>query len=166
MARYVSSKEHLIILMNLLRVRFILHFKVDAQPLELLVLCVPECAVPLQNLSLLFVHTVRIKAKLFKQRLSTSSRYNISQLLPCLHTYCCSVVNFYFHWLILIQNACRHQLFVVNKEKPSEITCILHANRNKLLRFLKDFSAVDKGKSEPRLYCFSAFSEPNHVREY
>ena len=66
MARYVSSKEHLIILMNLLRVRFILHFKVDAQPLELLVLCVPECAVPLQNLSLLFVHTVRIKAKLFK----------------------------------------------------------------------------------------------------
>ncbi|KAG2554405.1 hypothetical protein PVAP13_9KG611300 [Panicum virgatum] len=36
------------------------------------------------------------------------------------------------------------KLFVVNKEKPSEITCILHANRNKLLRFLKDFSAVDK----------------------
>ncbi|RLN20036.1 putative MO25-like protein [Panicum miliaceum] len=36
------------------------------------------------------------------------------------------------------------KLFVVNKEKPSEITCILHANRNKLLRFLKDFSSVDK----------------------
>ncbi|KAG2543109.1 putative MO25-like protein At5g47540 [Panicum virgatum] len=36
------------------------------------------------------------------------------------------------------------KLFVVNKEKPSEITCILHANKNKLLRFLKDFSAVDK----------------------
>ena len=82
-----------------------------------------------------------------------------------LHTFCCSVVNFYFHWMILKQNACRQQLFVVNKEKPSEITCILHANKNKLLRFLKDFSAVDKGKSEPRLYCFSAFSEPNHVRE-
>ncbi|OEL28261.1 hypothetical protein BAE44_0010717 [Dichanthelium oligosanthes] len=36
------------------------------------------------------------------------------------------------------------KLFVLNKEKPPEITHILHANRNKLLRFLKDFSTVEK----------------------
>ncbi|KAF8776305.1 hypothetical protein HU200_003711 [Digitaria exilis] len=36
------------------------------------------------------------------------------------------------------------KLFVLNKDKPAEITDILHANRNKLLRFLKDFSTVDK----------------------
>ncbi|RLN42815.1 putative MO25-like protein [Panicum miliaceum] len=42
------------------------------------------------------------------------------------------------------------KLFVVNKEKPSEITCILHANRNKLLRFLKDFSSVDKDAEDKK----------------
>lgn len=35
------------------------------------------------------------------------------------------------------------KLFVLNKEKPPEISAILHTNRNKLLRFLKDFT-VDK----------------------
>ncbi|PVH33177.1 hypothetical protein PAHAL_9G586800 [Panicum hallii] len=53
--------------------------------------------------------------------------------------------------LIILMNLLRDQskaiqveAFHVFKEKPSEITCILHANRNKLLRFLKDFSCVDK----------------------
>ncbi|KAJ1298583.1 hypothetical protein BS78_01G464700 [Paspalum vaginatum] len=36
------------------------------------------------------------------------------------------------------------KLFVANKDKPPEIVSILHANRNKLLRFLKDFESVDK----------------------
>ncbi|CAL4929318.1 unnamed protein product [Urochloa decumbens] len=36
------------------------------------------------------------------------------------------------------------KLFVLNKEKPPEISAILHTNRNKLLRFLKDFSSVEK----------------------
>ncbi|CAN6302112.1 unnamed protein product [Urochloa humidicola] len=36
------------------------------------------------------------------------------------------------------------KLFVLNKEKPPEISTILHTNRNKLLRFLKDFSSLEK----------------------
>ncbi|CAD6209796.1 unnamed protein product [Miscanthus lutarioriparius] len=36
------------------------------------------------------------------------------------------------------------QLFVANKEQPPEITSILRANRSKLLRFLKDFTTVEK----------------------
>jgi len=38
------------------------------------------------------------------------------------------------------------QLFVANKEQPPEITSILRANRSKLLRFLKDFTTVERGK--------------------
>ncbi|WVZ55647.1 hypothetical protein U9M48_006282 [Paspalum notatum var. saurae] len=36
------------------------------------------------------------------------------------------------------------KLFVASKDKPPEIVSILQANRNKLLRFLKDFDSVDK----------------------
>ncbi|CAD6202306.1 unnamed protein product [Miscanthus lutarioriparius] len=36
------------------------------------------------------------------------------------------------------------KLFVANKEQPPEITSILRANRSKLLRFLKDFTTVEK----------------------
>ncbi|KAG0534113.1 hypothetical protein BDA96_04G251100 [Sorghum bicolor] len=36
------------------------------------------------------------------------------------------------------------KLFVANKEQPPEITSILRTNRSKLLRFLKDFTAVEK----------------------
>ena len=42
------------------------------------------------------------------------------------------------------------QLFVANKEQPPEITSILRANRSKLLRFLKDFTTVEKGKFAAR----------------
>ncbi|XP_066357397.1 putative MO25-like protein At5g47540 isoform X3 [Miscanthus floridulus] len=36
------------------------------------------------------------------------------------------------------------KLFVANQEQPPEITSILRANRSKLLRFLKDFTTVEK----------------------
>lgn len=43
------------------------------------------------------------------------------------------------------------QLFVANKEQTPEITGILLANRSKLLRFLKDFTTVEKGNNNKLL---------------
>ena len=54
------------------------------------------------------------------------------------------------------------QLFVANKEQPPEITSILRTNRSKLLRFLKDFTTVEKGNKLTKiiLYIYSKDQTP------
>lgn len=52
------------------------------------------------------------------------------------------------------------QLFVANKEQPPEITSILRTNRSKLLRFLKDFTAVEKGNKLTKIIMYM-FQRPN-----
>ena len=52
-------------------------------------------------------------------------------------------------------NPGRAQVFVANPKKPPQIENILRRNKDKLLKFLKDFHNDKEGKSARLLHCAS-----------